>query len=170
MENDTLNEMRDNWSVVIAKDGGYCPCCDRWGKIYRRGLNSSMARQLIWLVHAPDRGDGWTHVPSSAPAWMLRTHQMPTLHLWGLVTCAPSMTKLASSGLWKPTEKGIAFALNHISVQKYVYVYNNAVMDREGEEIRITDALGNKYNYQDIMANYDGSESSFVEDRYGDDT
>jgi hypothetical protein len=43
-------------------------------------------------------------------------------------------------------------------------------MEREGEEIRITDALGNKYNYQDIMANYDGSISSFVEDFYGDDT
>ena len=161
MDYETLKGLRDNWSAVIAKDGGYCPCCQRWGKIYRRGLNSSMARQLIWLVHAQPRSDGWVHVPSSAPAWMLRTHQMPTLHLWGLVTCAPSMTKLASSGLWKPTEKGIAFALDQISVQKYVYVYNNTVMDREGAEIRIADALGNKHNYQDIMANYDGSLSRF---------
>ena len=73
------------------------------------------------------------------------------------------MTKLASSGLWKPTDKGIAFAMDQISVQKYVYVYNNTVMDREGAEIRIADALGSKYNYQEIMANYDGSANSFEE-------
>ena len=163
MDNDALKEMRDNWSVVIAKDGGYCPCCQRWGKIYRRNLNASMARQLMWLVQAPDRGDGWVHVPSSAPTWMLRTHQLPTLHLWGLVEGADSGTKLASSGLWKPTPEGVLFAQNKITVKKYVYVYNNTVMDSEGEDISVVDALGDKYNYQEITANYDGSASSFEE-------
>ena len=167
---DTLEEMRADWSATIEKDGGHCPCCDRWGKIYRRNLNASMARALMWLVQAPDRGDGWVHVPSTAPAWMLRTQQLPTLHLWSLVEGAPANTKLASSGLWKPTAKGIAFALKTASVQKYVYVYNNVAVDSSGEEIWITDALGDKYNYETIMANYDGSESSFVEDSYGNNT
>jgi len=167
---DTLKEMRDLWSATIEKDGGYCPCCDRWGKIYRRSLNATMARQLMWLVQARDRGDGWVHVPSTAPAWLLRTPQLPTLALWDLVEGAPSMTKLASSGLWKPTEKGIAFAQNALSVQRYVYAYNNKRVDSDGENISILDALGSKYNYHEIMANYDGSESSFVEDSYGNDT
>jgi len=164
MENETLKELRDNWSVVIEKEGGYCPCCDRWGKIYRRGLNASMARALLWLVHTAPRSDGWVHVPSNAPAWMLRTQQLPTLQLWGLVEGAPSTTKLASSGLWKPTDTGIAFAMNHVTVKKYVYVYNNTVMDSEGDDIRITDALGQKYNYREIMANYDGTPNRFEEE------
>jgi len=170
MENETLKELRDLWSATIQKDGGYCPCCDRWGKIYRRSMNATMARQLMWLVQAPDRGDEWVHVPSTAPAWLLRTQQLATLQLWNLVQGAPSTTKLASSGLWKPTDRGVAFAKNMLSVKKYVYVYNNAAVDFEGEEITVVDALGSKYNYQEIMANYDGSASSFEEDSYGDDT
>ena len=82
---EALKQLRDQWRVVIEGDGGHCPCCDRWGKIYRRGLNSSMARSLIWLVQQPDRGDGWVHVPDNAPAWLLRSNQLGTLHLWGLL-------------------------------------------------------------------------------------
>ena len=76
-ENEALIQLRKNWSLVIEGDGGNCPCCDRWGKIYQRGLNSSMSRSLIWLVfNAKPREDGWVHVPSSAPDWMLRNSQL----------------------------------------------------------------------------------------------
>jgi len=164
MGTDVLATLRGEWALTIEKDGGYCPCCDRWGKIYRRNLNSSMARALMWLVEFPDRGDGWTHVPSNAPAWMLRTQQLPTLHLWGLVQGADTETKLASSGLWKPTTKGRSFALNTAAVKKYVYVYNNTVMAMDGDDIWIVDALGSKYNYHEIMANYDGSANGFEDE------
>ena len=153
-----LKDARNDWREVIAGEGGYCPCCSRWGKIYRRPLNSAMARALLWLVNQPHRGDGWVHVPSTAPAWMLRSHQLPTLHLWGLVmSIRPERTKLASSGLWQPTELGRAFAANNATVKRYVYVYNNEALDYEGTEIGITDALGDKYDYNVIMANYNGT-------------
>lgn len=168
MEPTTLETMRDHWKVVIEGDGGECPCCERWGKVYRRGLNASMARALMWLVHQEDRGDGWVHVPSSAPPWMLRTQQLPTLQLWGLVEGFSSGdSKLQSSGLWRPTPSGTLFATNKMSVKKYVYVYNNAVRDTDGDQIFIGDALGSKYNYHEITANYDGTNSSFEEDEHG---
>ena len=158
MEPTVLETMRDHWKVAIEGDGGDCPCCERWGKVYRRGLNASMARALMWLVHQEDRGDSWIHVPSSAPSWMLRSQQLPTLHLWGLVEGFSSGdSKLQSSGLWKPTQLGVAFANNRATVQKYVYVYNNMVRDTDGDQIFIGDALGSKYNYEEIMANYDGT-------------
>ena len=167
----TLADLRGNWRAVIEADGGHCPCCDRWGKVYRRNLNASMARALIWLVNQPDRGDGWVHVPSSAPAWMLRTQQLPTLHLWGLVNDFPRETKLASSGLWQATPAGVEFAHNRSTVSKYVYVYNNELQDKGGVDISIIDALGNKYNYHEIMANFDGSASAFEsEDEDGSDS
>ena len=163
MDAEQLSEMRDNWEVAIEGDGGHCPCCNRWGKIYKRPLNASMARSLLWLVNGSNRGDGWTHVPSTAPTWMLRSLQLPTLHLWGLVESSDTKTKLASSGLWKPTQKGIAFADDLCSVPKYVYVYDNTVRGFEGPDIDIEQALGSKYNYAEIMANYDGTPSTFEE-------
>lgn len=158
-----LQALREGWKLVIEGDGGHCPCCDRWGKIYRRPLNSSMARALMWLINQKGREDGWVHVPSIAPAWLLRSHQLPTLHLWGLVMSFGADTKLASSGLWQATPAGVAFAREQQRVPKYVYVYNNTALEFDGEQISIRDALGNKYNYDEIMANYDGTESSWTD-------
>jgi len=83
--------------------------------------------------------------------------------LWGLVIGFDTDTKLASSGLWKPTPLGVAFAENQARVQRYVYVYNNEVRGYEGDEISIIDALGEKYNYHDIMGNYNDTDSDYEE-------
>jgi len=163
MENEQLAQMRDNWEVVIEGDGGHCPCCGRWGKVYRRALNAPMARALLWLTHEPHRGDGWTHVPSNAPQWLLRSMGLPKLQLGGLAENAVTKTQLESSGLWKPTLKGIRFADDMGAVPKYVYVYDNTVRGFEGPDIGIEEALGSKYNYVEIMANYDGTASAFDE-------
>ena len=159
-----LKDAREDWQRAIEGDGGYCPCCARWGKIYRRPLNASMARALIWLVNTPHRGDGWVHVPSAAPVWLLRAQQWSSLHLWDLVMGQrPEHTKLASSGLWQPTDLGRAFAADRARVKRYVYVYNNKVLECEGDEISIQEALGDKYNYAEIMANYNGTPSGWEE-------
>jgi len=81
----------------------------------------------------------------------------------------PEPTKLASSGLWQPTELGRAFAANKVTVKRYVYVYNNTALEFEGSEIGISDALGDKYNYAEIMANYNGTPSNW-EERDGTDS
>ena len=162
MEPTTLEIMRDFWKAQISGDGAYCPCCDRWGKVYKRSLTAAMARALMWLVHQEARSDGWVHVPSIAPPWMLRSPQLPTLRMWGLVEGASGgTTKLQSSGLWKPTPLGIAFVHNRATVQKYVFVYNDTVQDTEGDQIFIGDALGAKYNYEAIMTNYNGTAPEF---------
>ena len=164
-ENEALIQLRKNWSLVIEGDGGNCPCCDRWGKIYQRGLNSSMSRSLIWLVfNAKPREDGWVHVPSSAPDWMLRNSQLTALKMWGLVTTVKQEdngTKLSSSGLWMPTEKGRLFAQGAIHVHKYVYVYNDRVVSMDGDQVTIQDCLGDKFNYEEITTNYNGTEKTF---------
>jgi hypothetical protein len=66
--------------------------------------------------------------------------------------------------LWKPTLKGLHFANDICSVPKYVYVYDNTVRGFEGPNIVIQEALGDKYNYAEIMGNYNGTTSTFEED------
>lgn len=164
-ETQELMKLREGWRLKIEGDGGYCPCCDRWGKIYRRSINASMARSLMWLSQQQDRGDGWVHVPSIAPAWLLRSNQLATLHLWGLVVSFdPAESKLAASGLWRPTPKGLMFVHNAATVPKYAYVYNNRVEEFEGPDVSIEQCLGDKFDYQTLLANFDRSDSEYEED------
>ena len=98
----TLEQAGHIWNSVIKSDGGHCPVCDRWGKLYKRGITAAMARQLIWLCLQNPREDGWVDVQRTAPDWMLRSPQLGTLRHWNMVVPAPvSGTKSRSAGMWK---------------------------------------------------------------------
>lgn len=160
-EGATLEQAGHIWNSVIKSDGGHCPVCDRWGKLYKRGISANMARQLIWLCKQNPREDGWIDVQRTAPDWLLRSPQIGTLRHWSMVLDAPvANSKARSAGLWKPTDLGIRFALNILFVPKYKYIYNDTVFDTEGPEVNIVDCLDDHFDYNQLMnANY-----------YGDDT
>lgn len=145
----TLQDSRDDWASAIQGDGGYCPCCDRWGKIYPRHFNSSMARALIWLVR---RGGTWTDVPNTAPKWLTRTNQLPTLRWWGLIERRESDDpKVKHSGMWRPTSRGVDFAHGLITIPQTVFTYNAEVMHFGEEDMRIGDAFETHFDYEKVM-------------------
>ena len=165
-EGATLEQAGHIWYNIIKSDGGHCPVCDRWGKLYRRGISANMARQLVWLCQQTPREDGWIDVQNTAPKWLLRAPQIGTLRHWNMVTDAPvaeskskskskRKSKARSAGLWKPTAIGLEFAYNRISVPKYKYVYNDTVFDTEGPDVTILDCIGEHFDYNELMnANY----------------
>jgi hypothetical protein len=165
-EGATLEQAGHIWYNIIKSDGGHCPVCDRWGKLYRRGISANMARQLVWLCQQTPREDGWVDVQNTAPKWLLRAPQIGTLRHWNMVTDAPvaetkskskRKSKARSAGLWKPTAIGLEFVHNRISVPKYKYVYNDTVFDTEGPDVTILDCIGEHFNYSELMnANYYG--------------
>ena len=171
-EQKLLALLREHWGLKIEGLGGYCPVCDRWGKIYPRSLNSAMARGLLWLVKQQPRSDGWIEVAEIAPRWMLRTPQFASLKYWGLVATMPvdKGSKVKSSGLWQVTDKGRAFAHQQLTVHKYVHVYNDTALGLDGDQVYITDCLGDKYDYQQIMGGYfyDDTGSESEEEGQGD--
>ena len=145
----TLDDARTDWMYQINGDGGYCPCCDRWGKIYARQFNSSMAKALIWLV---GKGLRWTDVPNTAPKWLTRTNQLPTVRWWGLVVRRESEDRAVKhSGMWQPTRRGIAFASNEIELPSTVYTYNNKVVRYNDDLIRIQDAFKTRFDYEQVV-------------------
>jgi hypothetical protein len=102
-----LAQLRSDWDRTKSGDGGHCPVCDRWGKIYPRGINRTMARSLIWL--AAKSGDGnWVDVPNTAPAWILRSNQLPTLRWWDMVerNDTEKSPENKHSGMWRVTAFG----------------------------------------------------------------
>lgn len=147
-----LQQHRDAWRHTIEGDGGHCPVCDRWGRIYGRGLNETMARSLIWLVSAPMDG-GWVDVPLKAPRWVVRSNQLPTLKWWGLVERCPNDkdSKLKHSGLWRPTALGYDFVNAGARVPKKVFTYNDQVEAHSAETVAIHQCFKQQFDYQEVM-------------------
>lgn len=140
--------LRDNF-----EKGARCPCCDQFVRLYKRKLNSSMARALVWMVgesiKSPDR---WVDIPATAPKWITRTNQHPTLRWWGLIERMPNTdSSKKHSGIWRPTTMGVRFATGKIKVPEYVLHYNNKAISHSSELTTVKEAFGVKFNYDDMM-------------------
>lgn len=155
----SLRELKEEWDATIHTDGGTCPVCDRWGKVYARAINMTMARSLIWLCReALKDPTAWVDVPNTAPRSVIRTNQLPTLAWWGLVERCPKndVNKTKYSGLWKPTEKGWKFYNGEINIPHKVFTYNNEVEGCSDDLVFIKDCFETMFDYQEVMSsNFD---------------
>ncbi len=155
----TLEELRLSWEAAKKGDGGHCPVCDRWGKIYPRGINSTMAKSLLWLA---SRGDEWVDVPNTAPTWLLRSNQLPTLRWWDMVERNDDnkSPEFKHSGMWRATAVGKLFAENKVTAPDKVFTYNGEVVARSVKFVPITDCFGVKFNYQEVFNSFNNYQSA----------
>jgi len=147
----TLEEAREAWAKIAKSDGGDCPCCDRFGKWYRRGINRTMAAGVVWLAVMSADGE-WIEVPKKGPRWMIASNQFTTMRWWGLVERNLPMPDEDKkfSGFWRATELGIKWSKGEIKVPKYVWTYNNTVMEFEGPMVLVSECLEN-FSYKEVM-------------------
>lgn len=137
--------LRSNWAKGVT-----CPCCEQFVKLYKRKLNSGMALTLIRIYR---HSQGWVPVKEflRQNKWH-NGHDWTLLRFWGLLEEKQHAKGENSSGYWRITAKGISFVLNHITVPKRMLMYNQSCYGFEGGETSISEALGNKFNYQELMA------------------
>jgi len=136
-----------------AEDGVECPCCGQFAKVYKRKINSGMAWSLIWLVREHLETKDWVDVQKQAPRFVMANREMGKLIHWGLaVTKSHDGTRKKNSGLWRPTEKGIDFVFDEVTVPTRVHLYNNTVVGSDDELMSIRDALGDKFDYRELMS------------------
>jgi hypothetical protein len=156
----TIEAMRRRWGETIRHGGGYCPVCTRWGSIYKRGINRTMARSLIWLNMQQGDEDGWVDVPATGPKDVLRTNQLSTLKWWGLIQRKPNDDpKKRCSGIWRVTDKGKDFISSAIRVPKYVYTYNDEVAFYGDETVALSDCFLDNFDYREVMGIPHGSDA-----------
>lgn len=155
-----VKEIRDQLKQEREKPGGVrCPCCDQFVKLYRRTLNSGMARSLIWLVRYCEgmsedarKFSPWVDVPKVAPRDVIASREFGKLEHWGLVKQAVNTsTKQQCSGFWMPTERGVDFVHARILVPARVFLYDNKIEGWSEDTISIQEALGMKFDYTDLM-------------------
>jgi hypothetical protein len=130
--------------------GTECPCCGQYCKLYRRKLNSDMARFLIAL-HIKGRmypADGWVDIKEI----QVRGGDYGKLVHWELVELQPGHgPKKKTSGMWRLTAKGDEFVRNRIDVPSHVLLYNNQIEGWSPERTTIMDALGEAFDYWELM-------------------
>ena len=133
-----------------------CPCCDQVVKIYRRKLHVTMARGLIWIYRKWFGSGSWVHI-AQAPGQIAHGGDVAKLQFWDLITEQPGKDDGAkrTSGYWMPTATGREFVTNNqYYVPKYIYIYNNNLLQTSTENINIEQALGpeGRFHYQQLMS------------------
>jgi len=148
------------------EDGTDCPCCTRHAKRQYRPLGCGPARWLIEIVYLSDDGQA-VHTGEIIKALkgnnVSGSDATSVLPLYGMIEPAPdpkeglnppppskARTK-RTSGFWKPTKLGRAFALNKIKVPAKVVTCLGVPESFEGDPVSIHDALGKKFDYAEIM-------------------
>lgn len=146
----TLGEAQD-WLRDHVNKGTDCPCCTQFAKVYRRKLNSDMARSLIAMYRAGAHVH-WVDIKEID----VRGGDYGKLVYWGLTEEERGTRDDGSgrTGWWQITSKGQRFVENNLTVAKYALVYNGRLqrLDYSDGMTSIVDALGDHFNYRELMA------------------
>ena len=134
--------LRDHMS-----EGADCPLCTQYVRLWKHSVNSSIARTLIKMYRL--RGRGWVHIMNEIGY----TTMYGIAQHWDLIEPKeknPDEDKRAS-GQWRLTVRGEMFVKNETSIPKHLYIYNNRVITESDDRVHITDSLGKKFSYRELM-------------------
>ena len=133
--------------------GTICPCCGQFVKLYKRKLNSGMAITLIRVYKG--NGREWTNIKDFLRKEKhTNSHDWTLLRYWGIIEeemKEPDNEMKKTNGVWRITKKGEEFIFNKIKVLSHIKIYNGKQRGSEGALIGIKEALGNRFNYTELM-------------------
>lgn len=149
----TVEEARKEMDdLLLDGESVICPVCDQHAKIYKRRVNSSMARGLISMFLAFGTDFGYLQD-------VRRQHgesdnrEESKLRFWELVEEDPRRRDDGGrAGYWRVTDKGVAWLDREITIPKYVLLYNNEMIDYRDPQVTIDDCLGKNFRLDELMA------------------
>ncbi len=141
--------------VAENSETGYrCKCCGTFIKTYTRSLNSSMC--LVLLLMVKHKKFGYFHVEDwlkeigrpelRADYHKLRFYNFLEKKIGDRSDGSPR------NGMYRITSFGIMFAEGKITAKSKFKILNNQFKGFSGKDITIQEALGNKFSYQELMA------------------
>jgi len=134
--------------VLLHRDKGVvCPGCEQFAKVYKRKVNSGMARSLIAMYRAG--GTTWVDVTQVTDR---RSREEGKLAYWGLVEeFTEGRADGGRAGMWRVTALGRSFVLGHCTIPQTAEVYNGVCLRTYGPDTSIVTALGTKFDYRTLM-------------------
>jgi hypothetical protein len=149
----TLNDARQ-WLHDRVEDGAGCPCCEQLAKVYRRPIHRTMAIALILMHQAQPTGD-WLYLPEVLRSMgRSRGGDEAKLSYWGFIQEEGGIREDGSNraGWWRVTDRGRLFVHDGLSVPRHAVIYDGQLLGFAGESVSIRDALGNRFDYDQLMA------------------
>lgn len=142
------------WLRRRALNGGaHCPCCGQFSKVYNRRITSPMARGLIRQYR--EVGQNYAHVSLTKN----ETHEFSQLSWWELIEEDNRVRDDGGrAGWWRITDRGRQFVEDVLRVPKYARIYDGDVIDHEGDQVGIRDALGTRFRY-DVLMGWDNADT-----------
>lgn len=146
--------LRDNF-----EKGTRCACCNQNVKLYPRSISNTVAMALIIFAREYDKQEElYIEIKKvMGKAGVLnyfRGGDYAKLTCWGLIEAETGTTREDGNprtGFYRLTDEGRAFAEGVITLPKYAMTYNGKVYKFKGKQVTITDCLGTKFNYNELM-------------------
>lgn len=130
----------------LVWDGSNCPCCTQFAKVYRRKIHARMAATLITMYRRA--GLAWLYLPDVPQ----KSRDSTGLAHWGLIEEDRNPRDDGGrAGWWRVTLTGEEWVLAATTVHKYAYIFDGRCLKHDGEGVGIRDALGTKFNYDELM-------------------
>jgi len=130
-----------------------CQCCGGPTKLYRRKLNSGMARTLCWLAIPLV---GWATAAEMPHKVRRYATELGKLQLWGLVSRRenPAGESYQEKHQWHITDLGRGFVMGLIDVPSHIFLESpgNKVLGFETTAVSVQGALGKHFDYTELMA------------------
>jgi hypothetical protein len=151
LPDDTPLSAAKEWLRKRVKRGAKCPLCTQLAKVYRRKINSRQAQALILVYRTAGRD--WCHVPTADPRLAGDGGELSRLRYWGLLEeSEEERDDGGRAGWWRITDAGERWLRGVSAVPKYARIYDSRCLDVEGPGQSIRDALGSRFNYDELMA------------------
>lgn len=149
-----LREARDVLRELV-EDGHECPLCRQFAKVYRRRVHATMARELIHFYRRA--GLEWFDLPLLAGEISGKrrayTGDSAKLRYWGLMEENDARREDGGrAGWWRVTRRGVDWVTCRLLIPKYARIYDGRCLGYAGEPVSIEDALGERFDYRELMA------------------
>lgn len=142
-----------------AVKGTTCPCCDRYGKKYRRSLNAGMAYFLVRLaritkeLQAPG---GWVYIKTITEQYGIDAHRLEHAKLawWQLIESFAQKDAAGRKFMWwRLTQWGWSFVNDQLLVPKRAWEFDGVFcgFDDVEDRLSIRDALKEHFDYAELM-------------------
>lgn len=145
-------ERIDFINKLKAGDKTDCPCCGRHAQMYRRSLHHTAAKKLVQLYRLG--GDSqYVHTSQLVDTGETSIGDFSKAKYWRLIAEAQvTDERKKTSGLWKLTEKGIAFVKCQVTIPRTVLVFDDRTYGFSEDHVTIEQCLsGGGFNYRDLM-------------------
>ncbi len=140
------------------ENGATCPCCGQVVKTYFRRLNGTMAYALF-MFNQMTGGDiqKAVHLQNEMRARYLAASDFADfakLRFWDLIAVDKNNVNEKGNprgGYYRITKKGIAFLKGELQLHTYAKLFNNQFYGHDGEMLTFKQALGSKFDYEELM-------------------